>query len=76
MDENKTGSAYLLTEAERNVVQSLHTHILIAKAKAWDAHNDLAVAEREWTAGIGVIASSHGVGGGELTPDFSAIVKR
>jgi hypothetical protein len=68
------GIGYLLTEGERTVMQVLHTNLVNAKATVYDAEVRLRGAEAAFNGGLGMLATSHGLGGGRLTPDFAAII--
>ena len=70
------GSVYVLTEQERGAIQVLNGVIVNAKAKLNDAREELAAAQHAFAGGLGMLATAHGVGGGQLTPDFTAIVKQ
>jgi len=72
----KSGAAYPLTDGERAVMQSLHMAIVVAKAKMHDTQAELTAAEATFSSGLAMLANSHGMGGGTLTPDFAAIIKK
>jgi hypothetical protein len=69
------GTAYLLTEPERGIMQTLRAGVLNAKAAVYDAQNALKAAESAFDGGLGMLANSHGLGGGKLTPHLDAIIK-
>jgi hypothetical protein len=71
-----TGSAHILTEQERAVMQALHARVVNARAQAWSTHVELTAAQAAFDGGLGFLANANGLGGGELTPDFAAIIKR
>jgi hypothetical protein len=66
---------YLLSEPERLVIQNLHVAIVNAKAKAHDVVEELKAAEQSFHAALGFLATSNGLGGGTLTPDFTRITR-
>lgn len=72
----ENGIAHLLTEGERGVAKMLHGRLVQAQAKMWAAHAELQATQAAFDGGIGMIANANGLGGGELTPDFAAIIKR
>lgn len=74
--QSENGIAHMLTEGERNVMKALHMRVVQAKAQAWDAHAELTAAQQSFDGGLGMIANASGVGGGQLTPDFAAIIKQ
>ena len=75
MESENTGSVYPLTEGERGVMQKLHIGVVNAKARAYDAQADLVAAKAAFDGALGILANSHGLGGGQLISDFAAIVK-
>lgn len=74
--QSENGTAYVLAEKERECLNKLNIAILNAKAKLYDAREELASAQQTFSGAVGLLANSHGLGGGELTNDFVAIIKR
>lgn len=64
---------YELTEGERTILQSLNAQALAAKAKLHDAQTELHAAQQMFSGALAFLATSRGMPGATLSPDFARL---
>ena len=74
---------YTLEPGERAVLQAYYSAFTSAKARIFDlqvtleqAQEDLRRTQHAYNGAVGLLASSHGIANGGVTPDFARIIPR
>lgn len=74
--KEKTATEYTLTDPERAGLSALQTQLVLRKAALYDAQAALREAEQLWQGALNMLATAHEMGGAQITPDMSKLVRR